>query len=139
MLLFEVFLHIVSNKFNPQDCYFHHTKNKKHKMLYLTGMFSHLFNDFFSPRKTYSVIFCQSQCRAANACRTVRAALGRARASRRHSGPQHSRQAREAGPASTAPVSSSPQPEGRHDEQAQGSSKSLKTGRAQENNSHDNV
>lgn len=96
-------------------------------MLYLTGMFSHLFNDFFSPRKTYSVIFCQSQCRAANACRTVRAALGRARASRRHSGPQHSRQAREAGPASTAPALPSPQPEGRHDEQAQGSSKSLKT------------
>lgn len=26
-------------------------------MLYLTGMFSHLFNDFFYPRKTYSVWF----------------------------------------------------------------------------------
>ena len=40
---------------------------------------------------------------------------------------------------STAPGSSSPQPEWWHEEQAQGSSKSLKTGRAQENNSRDNV
>lgn len=100
-------------------------------MLYLTGMFSHLFNDFF-PYKTHIAWFfvrVSERRTPAELLGCTGKSEGEQEAQRPAAQPLVARR-----PAQQAqPRLVLSQPEGIwHDEQAQGSSKSLKTGRAQE-------